>query len=325
MANILVTGGTGQIGTFVCSQLLQRDHRVVAYDFKPNPGSFAGESKNKPEILSGDIQDLEELLRVIKTRQITHVIHLAALLVVESKEHPARAVRVNCVGTNNVFEAARLADLKRVLFTSSVAVYGSPKNFLPDMVASEDDYPRCPPDPYSITKLANELTSEYYRESYGLDILCLRLAGAWGPGRYTGYTGQFNNFIRRAGSGEKAVLPEDFAFKGAKMRFFYVKEMGACIAHAALVEKNRIKRGLYNAGTSKPFKALDIIETIQSLKASADISYRETDQPTKLSSEIAGPSGLDVDCSRLYSELGFMETMNLKEAVADMIASEGRI
>jgi len=323
MTNILVTGGTGQIGTYVCSELASKGLNVVAFDFKPNPGNFPNNAL-KPEIVVGDVLDLEELLAVIKSKGISHIVHLAALLVLDSKEHPSRAVKVNCLGTNNVFEASRLTDVKRVVFTSSVAVYGS-KVFFPEMIVDEEDFPHCPADPYSITKLTNELMCQYYRQAYGLDFLCLRLAGAWGPGRYTGYTGQFNDFIRRAGTGKSAELPQDFAYKDAKLRWFYVKEMGACIAHATLVDKNRVRRALYNAGTSKPFKSLDIIEAIKnSINDDQNIKYKETDEPTKLSSEIAGPSGLDVDCSKLYKELGFVEKMHLKEAISDMIAFERR-
>jgi len=321
MTNILVTGGTGQIGKYVCSELAGKGHKVVVFDFMPNPDNVSADTA-KIEILKGDVLDLEELLGVIKSKQISHIIHLAALLVLESKQHPSRAVRVNCVGTNNVFEAARLGDIQRVVFTSSVAVYGS-KHFFPETIVSEDDFPHCPVDPYSITKLTNELMCEYYRQSYGLDFICLRLAGAWGPGRYTGYTGQFNDFIRRAATGQKAELPQDFAFKDAKLRWLYVKEMGASLAHAALVDRNRVKRALYNVGTSKPFKSLDVIDALKnSMQNTSHIKYKETNEPTQLSSEIAGPSGLDVDCSRFYDELGFVERMNLESAVSDMINFE---
>jgi nucleoside-diphosphate-sugar epimerase len=315
MANILVTGGTGQIGTYVCSELVGQGHKVVAMDSRPgNTGAS--------ELILGDVTDLDELLTVIKSREITHVIHLAALLVLDSKEHPSRAVRVNCVGTDMVFEAARLMDLERVVFASSVAVYG-PRVYFPKSLATEEDYPHCPPDPYSITKLTNELMSEFYRRSYGLDILCLRLTGAWGPGRYSGYTGQFNDFIKKAALGKAAQLPEDFAYKDAKFRWLYVKEMAACISFAALVDKKKVKRGLYNVGTKKPYKALDIIGALRiSLKEPDNISYKETSEPTQLSSDIAGPSGLDVDCSKLYDELGYDQRMGLAESVSDMIAFE---
>ncbi len=319
MVNVLVTGGTGQIGAFVSASLASMGHKVTIFDLKPNPDNLSVISGEKPKVVQGDVLDAAGLINALKSYHITHVVHLAALLVLESKQNPSRALQVNCVGTNNIFEAARQIDIERVVFTSSVAVYGS-KQFFPRGVVNEDDVPHCPIDPYSITKLTNELTGEFYRQSYGLDILCLRLAGAWGPGRYTGYTGQFNDFIRKAARGEKAELPKDFAFKNAKLRWMYVKDAGACIAYAALVDRARVKRGLYNAGTSNPFNSFDVVSLLKKYLSDDDrVTYTETDAPTDLSAGIAGPSGLDVDCSRLYIELGFAEKMDLSRGVADMI------
>ncbi len=322
MANVLVTGGTGQIGAFVCTELAEKYHAVTIYDFKPNSENIS-EIAKKIEILSGDVLDLEDLLSVIKTRHITHIIHLAALLVLESKQRPAKALRVNCIGTNNIFEAARLTDLKRVVFASSVVVYGLP-SFYPGGRVDEDDFPHCPNDPYSYTKFLNESMGQFYRETFGLDLLCMRITGAWGPGRYWGYTGQFNDFVRKVAVGEAAELPVDFAYSGARLRWLYVKEMASCLAYASLAEKSKVKRGLYNVGSRKPFKAPDLVRAIKDFVPLAEIKYSETDSPTKLSSDIAGPSGLDVDCRRLYEELGFEEKIGLKEGVKDMIEFERR-
>lgn len=316
---MLVTGGTGQIGAYVSAELASRGHKVTIFDLNPNPDNLSVIPSNKPDVVKGDVLNSDQLMHALKSHEITHVVHLAALLVLESKQNPSRALQVNCVGTSNIFEAARQSDIQRVVFTSSVAVYGS-KRYFPRNIVNEDDFPHCPIDPYSITKLTNELTGEHYRRAYRMDVLCLRLAGAWGPGRYTGYTGQFNDFIRKAGAGAEARLPEDFAFKDAKLRWMYVKDAGACIAHATLVDKARVRRGLYNAGTSKPFNSFHVIKLLKNYLPDNDrITYKETSEPTELSAGIAGPSGLDVDCSRLYGELGFVEKMDLSHGVSDMI------
>ncbi len=323
MANILVTGGTGQIGTYACLDLAQQGNSVIAFDFKPNPPS-PWSLMEKIQTQAGDVLDLKELLNVIKTREVTHVVHLAALLVFESKQNPARAINVNCLGFANVLEASRLSNISRVVFASSVAVYGSP-NFYPGNRVSEEDFPHCPNDPYSATKFLNESIGEFYRNTYGLDILCMRVAGAWGPGRYSGYTGQFNDFLRRAASGEQASLPEDFAFSGSKLRWLYVKEMGSCFSYGAVVEKSKAKRGLYNVGSREPFNSGDLVRAITGFLPDAKINFEERDKPTKLSFEIPGPSGLDVDCSRFHDELGYRERLGLKESVKDMINYERKV
>jgi nucleoside-diphosphate-sugar epimerase len=320
MPNVLVTGGTGQIGVYVCEELLRRGNNVVIYDYKPNMNDIA-HIQDKVKVFVGDVLDLEELLHVMKTSKITHVIHLAAMLVLESKERPAKSIRVNCVGGNNIFEASRLLDIERTLFTSSVVVYGLSK-FYPSMKVSEDDFPHCPPEPYSIGKFVNESMGQFYKDTYGLDLLCLRLTGAWGPGRYWGYTGRFNDFIRNVALGKRSTVHEDFAYRGAKMRWLYVKEMAAAIAFAIFVEKNKTRTGVYNTGSSSPFKTQDVVDLLKELLPDSKIDFQESDAPTNTSSTIAGPSGLDVDCSRLYNELGFIEILGLRGALKDMINSE---
>lgn len=320
MANILVTGGTGQIGAFVCEELVNRGNNVVIYDFRTNLNDIA-HIADRVKVLSGDVLDFEDLVHVIKSNEITHVIHLAAMLVLESKERPAKSIRVNCDGTNNVFEVSRLLDIERTLFTSSVVVYGLPK-YYPSMKVAEDDFPHCPPEPYSISKFVNESISQFYRETYAMDILCLRLTGAWGPGRYWGYTGRFNDFIRNVALEKHSVLPEDFAYKQARIRWLYVKEMASAIVFALLVDKSKVKSGVYNAGSRNPFNSVDLINSLKELMPNARIEYKETDSPTLTSSTIAGPSGLDVDCSRLYDELGFKEKLKMKDALRDMIDFE---
>ena len=316
MPKILVTGGTGQIGGFVCKELLDRGHEVVAYDYKPNPQNVA-EIASRVKLVNGDITNFEQLKEIVRSEGVTDIIHLAALLVLESKERPASAIQVNCVGTNNVFEIARQLNLRRVLYASSVAVYGIPSSYTRKVV-NEDDFPRCPVDPYSITKFLDEWYGKYYGQTYGMDLVCLRITATWGPGRYSGYTGQFNDFVRNVAIGKPQKYPVDFAYRGSKLNWLYIKDTARIFAHCIEVDKRKIKRTLYNAGSKNPFKARDVIREIKALLPDSKIQFNETVKPTEVSLGIAGPSGLQVDCSRLYKELGFKEEFALAAAFKDM-------
>jgi UDP-glucose 4-epimerase len=315
----LVTGGTGQIGGYVCRELLRRGHRVVVFDAQPNLDNIR-DIADRVTLVRGDIVNLSELLGALKAHGGTHIIHLAALLVFESRLRPVEATEVNCLGTNNVFEAARLLDLEGVVYASSETVYGSASSYSKGQV-DEDDYPLCPADPYSATKLFNERMGAFYREAYGLGLLCLRLTGAWGPGRYAGYTGQFNAFIRDVALGRPAKYPEDFAYRNAKLRWLYVKDAASCFVHAALQAK-RARRPLYNAGSPSPFSASQVVEALKALVPDSRIELNLRESPTEVSSRVPGPSGLDVICSRLYSELGFAASYSLEQALSDMVGHE---
>ncbi len=318
MANYLVTGGTGQIGTFLCEELLDEGHKVVVYDYKPNMENLA-KIANRVSLVVGDVTDMSELLITMKQNEIDHVVHLAAMVLLDSMQHPAKAYQVNVIGTNNVFEAARLLDVSKVVFASSVTVYGALKTRR-EGIADEEDYPNPPSDPYSTAKVAAELMGRHYRESYGLDFNAMRIAAAWGPGRYWGYTGRFNDFLRKTAVGEEAAFPADFVYRGEKLRWLYVRDVGRCFAHASGI--SRPKSYLYNTGSRSPFNARDVVSILKSLFPESKIELTEIDAPTKVSATVAGPNGLDVDCSKLYDELGFEPRFDLASAVRDMVSFE---
>jgi UDP-glucose 4-epimerase len=314
MVNYLVTGATGQIGAFVCEELVKKGHKVVCYDFKPNMENvshIAGSIK----VVNGDVSNLDELLSVLKQESVERVIHLAAMVLMDSIEHPAKAYQVNIMGTNNVLESARLLDLKKVVLASSVSVYGDTRPRR-EGVVDEDDSLNPPDDPYSTSKVANELMGRFYLRKFGLSITCLRLTSAWGPGRYWGYTGQFNDFIRRVSLGQDAKFPEDFSYKESKLRWMYVKDAARAFTHVS--EFDNSPRYLYNVGSKSPFSYKDVVAALHSIFPERHIEVVEREEPTTLSQTVAGPNGLDVDCSRLYRELGFEAEFTLESALRDM-------
>lgn len=318
MGNYLVTGGTGQIGAFLCEELVNAGNRVVCYDFKPNMENI-GKIANSLTVEAADVTDTNDLLQVIRKNSVDHIVHLAALVLLDSMKHPAKAYQVNVIGTNNVMEAARLLDIRKVVFASSVSVYGSLVTKR-DGIADEDDIPNPPYDPYSTSKITDELMGRYYRESYGMDITCMRITAAWGPGRYWGYTGQFNDFIRRAALEQEAKFPADFAFRDEKLRWMYVRDVGYCFSFVS--ELPRAKGYLYNLGIDSPFNHRDVVKSLSEVLPGRRFEVKELDAPTSVSSGVAGPNGLDVDCTRLHDELGFRPRFSLKDALKDMVGFE---
>jgi UDP-glucose 4-epimerase len=318
MASYLITGGTGQIGGFLCEELLGDGHSVLCYDFKPNMENISSVA-GRVSVIPGDVTDMGELLAAIKQNSVERIVHLAAMVLLDSMKRPAKAYSTNIIGTNNVLEAARLLDVERVVFASSVSVYGMPKTRR-EGIADEEDFPNPPPDPYSTSKLACELMGRYYRETYGLNLNSLRITAAWGPGRYWGYTGQFNDFVRRVAVGENASFPADFSYAAAKLRWMYVRDVAHAFAHVAAIGKT--KGYLYNTGSESAFNARDVVSALRSILPDREIELKELEAPTKVSATVAGPNGLDVDCTKLHEELGFRPRYTLKSALADMVNFE---
>jgi UDP-glucuronate 4-epimerase len=107
----LITGALGCIGAWSCAQLVREDVPVILYDLGTNRGRLelimSAEELEQPTLLHGDVTDLDHLEQTIRENRITHVIHLAAMLVPLVKADPTRGAAVNVVGTTNVFEAAK--------------------------------------------------------------------------------------------------------------------------------------------------------------------------------------------------------------------------
>ncbi len=317
---VMVTGGTGQVGAFLSKSLLRSGQEVLVFDAKPNLENIR-EIRDRVTLVEGDVTNLPSIVETIRKYRVETVYHLAAVVVLDSRENPLKSANVNCMGTVNVFEAGKTTGLKRIIYMSSSAVYGRPEAYGREVV-SEDDVPRCPIDPYSATKVMNEVFGQHYFSKFGVKTLGLRLAATWGPGRYVGFTGAFNDMVRRLAIGESASLPPDFAFPGAQLRWLYVEDLGDLLVHAGTVGEGSIKRRLYNVGTRGPFTPVDFVSTLKEVLPDARLSVEWRDRPTESALSVAGPSGLDIDCGRFYEELGYHEKATLKSSIERAIAFE---
>jgi nucleoside-diphosphate-sugar epimerase len=179
MGTYLVTGGTGNVGAFVTKELAGRGDQVVAYDLLPNRRALdvllTEEERERTTLVQGDILDLEWVIRTLKDHHVDAIAHLAAA---GCETNPTHGVRVNVIGTNNMFEAALIAGVPRVLFASSGAVFG-PKSMQPDG-SRFPDAPYDPQDIYGATKVMNEVVARAYTARYGLDTVGI-FPASYGP------------------------------------------------------------------------------------------------------------------------------------------------
>ncbi len=187
--SFLVTGGTGLIGSRVIRDLVREGEQVVAYDWFPERDSLERllgeeEIRSRVKIVQGDVTDLSNLLRTIQENNVEKIIHEAALLTPEVKVNPSLAVRVNIEGTINVFEAARILGLKKVVWASTISVFGPaekhPEEYIPN------DAPHYPRSVYVATKSFNEVAATHYFNEYGVDITGIRYSFTYGVGHRRG-------------------------------------------------------------------------------------------------------------------------------------------
>jgi len=170
---ILVSGGAGYIGSHTVKALLREGFEVVIFD---NFSSGREELVVGGEVIRGDLDDKEPIRRVLSMGNIEAVLHFASLIQVgESYLNPQRYYTHNLSTSLNLLEAMLEAGVKKVIFSSSAAVYGTPLE-----TPITESHPLNPINPYGYTKLFVERILQDYDKAYGLKSISLRYFNAAG-------------------------------------------------------------------------------------------------------------------------------------------------
>jgi len=170
---ILVCGGAGYIGSHTVKSLLREGYEVVIFD---NFSSGKEELVVGGEVIRGDLDDKETIRRVFNTRKIEAVLHFASLIQVgESCLNPQRYYTHNLSTSLNLLEAMLEAGVKKIIFSSSAAVYGTPQE-----IPITESHPLSPINPYGHTKLFVERILQDYEKAYDLKFISLRYFNAAG-------------------------------------------------------------------------------------------------------------------------------------------------
>ena len=209
---VLITGGMGVLGSMVTEELVGRGERVVLYARHFDRSLLAPEVLGAVEFVRGDVLDLPNVVHAIQRHRTERILHLAALLIGECQENPYLGFRVNAGGAVNVYEAARMTDVGRVVYTSSKSVYGAvaPPYGHPTYAPLPEEGPKNPVRVYDVTKLAGEQMGLNYATTFGLDLLILRFASTFGPGKLVrhGPVSWHSRLVENAMAGSPGRLPQ---------------------------------------------------------------------------------------------------------------------
>lgn len=274
----LVTGIAGFIGSHIAEELLKNpQNTVVGIDNfcsgkQENIDYLKNISEDRLVFVNADIRDFDKMNEIIQKHSIEYVFHEAAIASVQTSiENPIFTNAVNVQGTLNVLEAARMNDVKKVVFASSAAVYGDEPT-LPKNECSEIK----PISPYGYEKYMGEQYLKLYAELYGLKTVALRYFNVYGPrqdptSEYSGVISIFENKIK---NGEPIKIFGD----GEQYRdFIYVKDVVK--ANLAAMEQDTGSFSVYCVGTAHKTSVNELVKALQvKYSKNIDVAYQDARQ-----------------------------------------------
>lgn len=307
MSNILVTGGTGNIGMYAVAEFVSRGHDVIVFD-RVSASPILKSIVPTAKIVKGDIVDADQILDVVSTENIDYILHLAAFLGPESALDPIKALDVNCYGTANVFDAALRHGVKRVCWTSSIAAIGTMPDYDGRLV--DETYRVAPTSAYGASKYYCELmTSVYQSKGVGLDIKCVRPVFAFGLGKLSGSWGaNYNRIIYNAATGKPSSFP---SWSKNGLQIIYNKDQAKFCVDVTLDDRDG-SDWLFNTPTEKPFSEDEFISLIRTVVPDAVIS-RDPEPP------FGSAFPPNVDGGRAMRDLGFQPDYGVKAGIAEMV------
>ena len=299
--NWLVTGGAGFIGSHLVKELVRQGQQVVVLD-----NLSGGKLENlatvqeKIKFIQGDICNFETVKNACQ--QVHYVLHLAALIsVAESMAKPQETAQINVQGTVNVLEAARQCGVKRVVFSSSAAVYGT----RPELPYNENTPIDCQ-SPYAWSKQAGAELCQLYTKAYGLEAVALRYFNVFGTGQNpnSAYAAVIAKFMQLAVENKPLGIDWD----GLQSRdFVSVKD----VVQANLLAATKGVAGeIYNVASGRTYTLLELADTIEKVSGRKLERVSRPKRPGDVHESSA-------DITKICT-IGYAPTVTLEEGLREM-------
>ena len=302
MDTILVTGGSGFIGSNVINEL-RKSFKVINLDLNPSKNSGI-------EQIIGDIRDKELVDQVVERCDV--IIHLAAQVSVPlSIDYPQKTLDINVQGTQNIIDAAHKFGIKRLIMASSAAVYGAASN----LPLKEESAGQCL-SPYAQSKWENESQIMLAREN-GLEAIALRFFNVYGPGQSTNgaYAAVIPKFIEMLTTGGRPIVHGD----GLQSRdFVHVKDLVRAIENLLECDWNLVDAHAYNLASQSQTTILDLIELINTSIKKITPDFNITG-PNFEQSRKGDIKHSFADISKITSTLNWTPSVELSQGIEELV------
>jgi UDP-glucose 4-epimerase len=313
--NILVTGGAGYIGSHMVRMLLEEKLNPIVFD-NLCTGHRSFIPRGVP-FVRGDLRNEKDIAKVFKKFKIDAVMHFAASLVVpESVSNPIKYFENNVYGSLNLVKGMLAAKVKRLIFSSTAAVYGDVKR-----VPVQEFTPTIPESPYGASKLMVETMLEEIAKAEKLEFVALRYFNVAGshPDADIGIRHKEVTHlipcVLKAALGEESkeivIFGEDYGTKDGTCVRDYIYVMDLCEAHLyalrALEDKSNT-HSVINLGSQEGYTVKEVIEMCRAVTG--------RDIPVKVGGRRPGdPAQVVASNERAHREIGWRPTASLKKII----------
>jgi nucleoside-diphosphate-sugar epimerase len=302
MANYLVTGGAGFIGSHLSEELIKRGHKVrVADNFVTG---YRHNLRKGVELMEGDLADPAAAQRAVEG--IDYVLHEAAIpSVPRSVANPVESHRANVDATLNMLIAARDAKVKRLVFAGSSSVYGDTPS-----LPKREDMPHSPLSPYALHKQLGEQYAQMFTRLYGFETVTTRYFNVFGPRQDPGspYSGVISLFIKALIEGTQPVIYGD---GGQTRDFTYVGNVVDGVLRGA--ETPGVGGEVFNVATATRVSLNELLDVLKKIIGSdAQPIYKEARAGDVRHSQ--------ADISKAQQMLGYQPTVSLEEGLRETVA-----
>jgi threonine 3-dehydrogenase len=265
----LITGGTGFIGAEVAHVLLERGESDVAVFSRSSSTQRLYDVADQIEFIQGDVGYFNHVLHAVKNVKPNVIYHCGAMVSVPSEADPAASIQTNAMGTFHVLEAARLFDVSKVLFASSIATFGLD---IQEKHITDHTLQR-PSLVYGATKLFGEHLGLFSRRKYEIDFRGIRFPSVVGPGVKTPAVSQYTSWMI-----EESVRGNPFTAwvkPGTKLPIVYYKDAARAIVELAEAPKEKIQTVNYLLdGVTPTPSAGELADAVRSKIPGARIDFQ---------------------------------------------------
>jgi threonine 3-dehydrogenase len=306
--SILVTGGYGLIGSALTRMLVERGEKVSVLDQHVLPGRFSGLAE-KVKTYQADLGNFSKVLEAVKESSPRVILHLGAMLSLPSNADPQASFSTNVAGTYHVLEAARLFQVPKVLFPSTVATYGL------DITGGviDDLTLQRPITMYGSTKVFAELLGRFYRTKYGLDFRAVRYPSVIGPGAKSPHISIYNAWaVEKAFYGEPYEI---FVEPEVRCPVLYFKDAARALLLLEAAPTEAIRTVCYLlAGIQPAVSAGQLVSEIRRHYPDAVFSFKPDPTAMEFHRQM---QGLSFDDRSAQKEWGWKPAFSLAEMISD--------